>query len=160
MEATNVRALRGSEHASRCEVIVRGLPEFFGLESGIAECLDAVQSQEGLVIECDATVVGFLTYVLHNRRSAEITWMAVESHHRDKGLGATLIAQLTEGLAVKGVEVLSVKTSAGPIATDIVDTYGPTRAFYEHVGFIPQMTLPIWEADIALLMVRPLPPRA
>lgn len=78
--------------------------------------------------------------------------MAVESSLRN-GIGKRLVARLAEQLATERVEVLSVKTSAGPLRPDVVDTYGQTRAFYESVGFLPQMIFDIWETDV---MLRPL----
>jgi ribosomal protein S18 acetylase RimI-like enzyme len=139
------------DDASACESIIAGLPDFFGLESGIEACRQAVRSEPGYVaVEHDA-VVGFLTVEHPFPECAEISWMAVERTHRGAGIGTALVERLASDLAAAGTTLLLVMTSGD--ATE----YEPTRGFYVARGFRPAKTFPgWWEADLPLLLVRPL----
>ncbi len=66
-----------ADDADACDAIIGGLPEWFGMDEGIAECAAAVRIQRGLVAEADGAVVGFVTHRLHYPQAAELTWLAV-----------------------------------------------------------------------------------
>jgi GNAT superfamily N-acetyltransferase len=152
---TNVRALSRAD-AQACDAIVRGLPDWFGLESGISDCEAAVRSQEGLVAERgDGSVAGFLTWVRHFPETAEITWMAVAAGEHRRGTGRALIEALSGRLGDDGVRLLLVKTLS---ANGDSEHYDRTRAFYLAMGFLPLQEMPeLWDAENpALLLVRPL----
>jgi len=146
----NLRPLERAD-ASACESIIAGLPDFFGLESGIQACGQAVRSEPGYVaVEGDA-VVGFLTIEHPFPGCAEISWMAVERSHRGAGIGPALVERLAFDLAADGTALLLVMTSGD------AKEYEPTRGFYIARGFRPAKTFPgWWEADLPLLLVRPL----
>ena len=55
-----------SDEAWACDAIIAGLPDFFGLESGIQACAEAVRGPF--------------------RGCAEISWMAVERAHHGAGI--------------------------------------------------------------------------
>ena len=68
------------DDASACDAIIAGLPDFFGLESGIQACADAVRSEPGYVAsDDDGTIIGFLTVERPFPGCAEISWMAVDA---------------------------------------------------------------------------------
>ncbi len=135
-----------------CSAIVAGLPDFFGLESGIAACNEALRTEPGWVAVDDGQVVGFLTVdkkaFLH---VAEISWMAVERNRRRGGIGTALIERSWPTRPRRGTKLLIVMTSGD------AESYAPTRFFYRTRDFIPAKTFPgWWESDLPLLLVRPL----
>ena len=139
------------DDAAACDSIIAGLPDFFGLESGIEACAQAVRGEPGYVAVDDDAVVGFLTVEHPFPGSAEISWMAVERTRRGAGIGTALVERLATDQAAGGTALLVVMTSG-----DAVE-YEPTRGFYIARGFVPAKTFPgWWESDLPLLLVRPL----
>jgi GNAT superfamily N-acetyltransferase len=143
------------EDASSCDAIVAGLPEWFGNETGIRGCAEAVRSQPGLVAEDDGDVVGFCTYEPREPGSVEITWMAVRADRHRTGIGTAILDALVGRLAAQGVRRLLVKTlseRAGPYPP-----YDRTRRFYLAMGFERVAELDIWGPENpALLLAKPL----
>ena len=134
-----------AKDAEACDAILAGLPDWFGDPVGITECAEAVRSQAGYVATDGAgAVAGFLTWVSTTPDTAEITWMAVRSDERRRGIGRALIDALIERLHVDDVGSLLVKTLSdrSPDAS-----YAQTRAFYRSLGFEPVAELDIWGPD-------------
>ncbi|MBV8950445.1 MAG: GNAT family N-acetyltransferase, partial [Actinobacteria bacterium] len=86
-----MRSLNAATDATGCDSIIRALPDFFGVQSGLVECERAIRHEDGLVAVEGEQLVGFLTYTHHNVVSVEITWMAVAPERRNQGLGWTLL---------------------------------------------------------------------
>lgn len=141
--------------ADRCEAIIRGLPDWFGLEEGIVEARGYLETQEGFVAEQDGEVQGFLTFASEVPESVEITWMAVAAEAHRGGIGCALTEALVKRARDDGRELLLVKTLAEAHPSP---EYAATRAFYRSMGFRPLAVLPdLWgPANPCLLMVRPL----
>lgn len=108
----------------------------------------------------DGTVAGFLTVQRHFEQAAEITWMAVHARHRHRGVGSALVERLCRDLAAEGRRLLLVLTvSPSDKGPEPPDGYQATRAFYRAMGFVLARDLPgLWDADTAVLLVRPLRP--
>ena len=142
-----------SEDVSRCIDINRSLPDWFGLEEGLAEAEEYLRDHPGLVAEVDGAVVGYLTYAQLFAESTEISWMAVAKSQHRRGIGRSLIAALEKQLP--GGSLLSVKTLADSHPSP---EYAITRAFYGSLGFRPQMVFPeLWDlSNPCLLMVKTL----
>ena len=157
MTEVRIGALR-PEHASACDLIVLGLPYHFAIEAGRRDCATAVRRDAGLVAVEDGEVVGFLTYVPRFDEAAEITWMAVRADRRRRGIGHAMIDRLVEQLTADGRRILLVLTvSPSDPGPEPDDGYGSTRAFYRSVGFVLGRDLRgEWDADTAVVMVRPL----
>lgn len=141
----SVRALDASLDAEACDGIVRSLPEWFGNEAGLREQAQLVRTSAGLVCVEDGEIVGFLTYARLYPETAEITWMAVRSDCRRRGIGTILLDELTAALSQDGARMLVVKTLSdreepGP-------EYAETRSFYLARGFVPVAELDIWGAQ-------------
>ena len=138
-----------------CDAIIGGLPEWFGMDEGIAECAAAVRIQRGLVAEADGAVVGFVTHRLHYPQAAELTWLAVSRGAQRQGHGRELVEALARELTGAGVRHLTVRT-----LSDRSDDehYARTRAFYRATGFVPLLDLPeLWDAENpAMVFVRDL----
>lgn len=149
-----IRPLRRAD-AEACDAIIRGLPDWFGLEAGIDECAAAVRSQGGFVAEDGGAVVGFVTHRPHYPGAAELTWLAVAGDDHRQGHGRALVDALCRELGGAGVLYLTVRTLS-PRSDD--EFYGRTRAFYEAIGFTPLLDLPeLWdEENPAMVLVRAL----
>jgi ribosomal protein S18 acetylase RimI-like enzyme len=159
MTDVSIRAL-GPEDANACDGIIAGLPYHFAHEQGRLDCAAAVRRDAGLVAIEDAAVVGFLTYAYRFDEAAEITWMAIRTDRRRRGIGHALIDRLSERLAEEGRRVLLVLTvSPSDPGAEPEDGYQSTRAFYRSTGFVLGRDLRgEWDTDTAVLMVRPLAP--
>lgn len=151
---THIRSLHPTDIIT-CDAINRSLPDWFGLEEGLAEARTYLESHAGFVAESNGEVVGYLTWQQLLPQSAEISWMAVRQTHHRLGIGRELIAALEQRLVNDGVRLLSVKTLADLHPSP---EYAQTRAFYTSTGFLAQMVLPdLWDpANPCLIMVKPL----
>jgi GNAT superfamily N-acetyltransferase len=140
-----------------CDAIMRGLPDYFGYEPGLADCAEAVRTKEGWVAEESGRVIGFATWEPRTPATAEITWMAVERGRRHAGVGTAIIDRAAADLRARGYQLALAMTSAAhkqPVPGP--DVYDATRRFWVARGFHRLIELDIWETDIALLLVRPL----
>jgi GNAT superfamily N-acetyltransferase len=148
-----IRPLDPATDADACDAIVRGLPDWFGMEEGIEQARTAVRSHDGLVaVDENDDLVGFLTWSRPRPASAEITWMAVRADRRRHGHGRALIEGLTERLVAEGTGLVFVKTLSD---TEPYEPYAETRRFYDSMGFQPALDLDLWgPQNPALLYVR------
>ncbi len=85
-----IRLLQPDEH-HQCELILRGLPEWFGIEDALVKYVRDIQSMQTWGIESRGEIAGFLTLNRHNTHSAEIHVMAVGRTYHGRGLGRQLI---------------------------------------------------------------------
>ncbi|MFC0434696.1 GNAT family N-acetyltransferase [Kutzneria buriramensis] len=141
--------------APRCDEIIAALPTFFGVESGIQACAEAVRTQRGWAAELDGVVVGFLT--VEQLINPEISWMAVHPAHRHCGFGKALVSAAVDALVADGCTLLTVLTLGPSVVEKCADNYAGTRRFYRSVGFqaVRELDLADWEYP-ALLMSRQL----
>lgn len=140
-----------AEHAAACEAIARGLPDWFGMESGLLQMRADLQTDSGLVAMAGDTVHGFLTLRRHYPETWEITWLAVERERRGQGIGRRLIEAAITGCRAAGAGFLLVKTLAD---TDPSPEYAETRAFYRAMGFAPLTMLPdLWDPENPCLLM-------
>ena len=137
-----IRPLDPSRDAEACDAVVRGLPEWFGDATGLAECALAVRTHDGLVATDGRDVVGFLTSERRAPSAWEITWMAVRADRRGSGIGSALVGALRAQLP-HDVRLLFVKTLSDREG-DPGPEYAATRAFYLARGFRPMAELDIW----------------
>jgi ribosomal protein S18 acetylase RimI-like enzyme len=148
-----IRRIDNTRDADACDAIIRGLPDWFGMEEGIRDCAQAVRSQEGFVAMQDDVVVGFLTFTTADDM-AEITWMGIGAERRRQGHGRALVDALIERLRSDGVRRLQVKTLS---AREPHPPYAETRAFYRSMGFSQMQELDIWgPGNPAVLLTRDL----
>lgn len=139
------------EDIPHCIAINRSLPDWFGVEEGLAEAEGYLRNHAGFVSIIENTIVGYLTYEHLFPHSTEISWMAVSKSHHRRGIGRMLIHTLEQQLSPGSL--LSVKTLADSHPSP---EYATTRAFYASVGFRPQMIFPnLWDpSNPCLLMVK------
>lgn len=141
-DTLTILELEPATHAETCDAIIRGLPDWFGVPQGIAECARAVRTHHGLVAIEAGDVAGFLTDERRSSSVWEITWMAVQADRRGSGIGSQLVRHLITSL-LDDARLLTVKTLSDREG-DPGAEYGATRAFYLARGFRPAAELDLW----------------
>ncbi len=141
--------------SSRCEPILRSLPDWFGIEEDIRNYLAEIERLPTFLALDGAEVLGFLTLKQHFAQSAEILIMGCLPKVHRQGIGRELVKAAEDWLLDQGVEYLQVKT-LGPSRPD--PGYEVTRAFYQALGFAPlEEFKQIWDEDNpCLVMVKKL----
>lgn len=135
--------------------LLRLLPAWFGIESSIAEYVEAANRLPALIARAeDGAAVGVLLYERHFPESAEIHLMAVDPAWHRRGAGRALVSEVERVVRADGVRLLAVKT-LGPTHPD--EGYVATRQFYEACGFLRvEEMLDLWPGNPCLLMIKPL----
>jgi ribosomal protein S18 acetylase RimI-like enzyme len=80
-----------------CERILRGLPEWFGVEQATAQYVRDLESLPGLVAIQGGRVLGFLALRPHNTAASEIHVLAVHRDHHRSGIGRALFQRAETG---------------------------------------------------------------
>ena len=138
-----------------CEMILRALPEWFGIEEATAQYVRDVDDLPTFVAFEGGRAVGFMTVKQHFPQSAELYVLGVLPEMHQRGVGRALLSAVEAYLREQGVEYVQVKTLS---ASHPDPGYAKTRAFYEAMGFKPLEEFPtLWgEANPCLLMVKTL----
>ncbi len=145
----DVVEIESPEERSRiCEIVLRDLPDWFGIEEATAAYIRDVAELPTFAVGDDA----LLSLKLHTPRAAEVYLMGVRRARHGEGLGTALLAAAEDHLRARAVEYLQVKT-LGPSDPD--PGYARRRAFYEARGFVPLEELPeLWEHNPCLILVK------
>jgi GNAT superfamily N-acetyltransferase len=131
--------------------LLRGLPEWFGIEDATAAYIEAARTMPTVLAYEDSLVVGALLWARHFEAAAEVHLMAVESSRHRRGIGTALLERAEEQLRADGVRYLQVKT-LGPSSPD--DGYEKTRLFYEARGFVAlEEMFGVWLEDNPMLIL-------
>ena len=138
-----------------CELILRALPDYFGIEEALVQYLEDIKTRQTFHAYRDGRLVGFLTITRHTQESAEIHLMGVLPQEHNKGIGSTLVKATERYLHSDGVRLLEVKT-LGESHSD--ENYAKTRRFYSAQGFIGMEEISdFWGRGLpTLFMVKPL----
>jgi len=146
-----IRQMETREHAL-CDRILRGLPDWFGIEEAIVNYVRDLQNMETWIAEADGECVGFSAINQHNEYSAEIHVMAVAEEYHRQGIGRQLVEHSEATLLSRSVEFLQVKT----LSPSRPNThFERTRRFYERMGFRPLEENLLWgERNPCLIMVK------
>lgn len=142
-------------HVDACEQIARAMPAWFGIEEGLQDLRQCLETEPGLVAVCGDQVVGFITIASPFPETREITWMAVSPGHHRQGIGRALVEALIVQAKDERGTLVHVKTLADLHPSP---EYAQTRAFYHALGFQRLIVLPeLWgPSNPCLLLVRPL----
>ncbi len=138
-----------------CEDLLRGLPDWFGIEASIVEYRRTVEELPTFVAEVDGEAAGLLALKPTSPAALEVHVLAVRREHHRRGIGRALVGRAAAYARDEGSSLLHVKT----LAPEIEDEgYAGTRAFYEAMGFVPLEVIPaVWGPENpCLIMVRPL----
>jgi ribosomal protein S18 acetylase RimI-like enzyme len=151
----NVELVSGQQWPDDVERLLRGLPEWFGIEHALLDYVEHSRTLPTTVAVHAGVVVGACVVRRHYPLAAEIELLAVSRDRHRQGIGRRLVDHVAGALALDGVRLLKVKTF-GPSGHSV--EYERTRAFYEAVGFIPLEELrELWDADNpCLILVMPL----
>ncbi|MBA2642331.1 MAG: GNAT family N-acetyltransferase [Actinobacteria bacterium] len=137
-----------AERSRLCELVLRDLPEWFGIKEATAAYIRDVAKLPTFRIGDDA----FLSLKLHTPLASEVCVMGVRRANQRRGLGSALLRAGEAYLRASGVEYLQVKT-LGPSDPDV--GYANTRSFYLARGFVPLEEIHgLWEHIPCLLLVK------
>jgi ribosomal protein S18 acetylase RimI-like enzyme len=135
-----------------CEVILRSVPDWFGIEEALVKYVEETAKYPTSLAMVDGVEVGFISLHLHFPRAAEVHCMAIRPEFHRRGIGRAMIQFAERELAAKRVEYLQVKT-LGPSRPS--EFYEQTRRFYEAVGFVPVEEFPtLWGRNPCLQLVK------
>lgn len=137
------------------DLVLRQLPDWFGIEEAIIEYVDKVKETAFYVAFDDDKPIGFLSLKFNNESTSEIYVMGLLKEYHSKGIGRDLIERAVSYSLENGYKFLMVKT-LGETHPD--KNYKKTREFYIKVGFYPLEEInEIWgEQNPCLLMIRSL----
>jgi coenzyme F420-0:L-glutamate ligase/coenzyme F420-1:gamma-L-glutamate ligase len=137
-----------AERSRIAEVVLRDLPEWFGIEHETVAYIEAAATLPTFAVEPDA---GFLSLKQHTPHAAELYVMGVRREQHRRGIGRSLVAAAESWCRAHGVRYLHVKT-LGPSRPS--RGYGATRAFYEALGFVALEELHgLWDEDNPTLIL-------
>ena len=141
------------ERARVCEVVLRSLPEWFGIEEAIAEYVNDARGLETIVLYAFGTAIGFVSLKYHWTIHADLHVLGLFREFHGRGLGAKLLNEAERVASARGVRFVTVKTLADshPDAN-----YAKTREFYLKCGYEPFEAFPdLWgEANPCLYMLK------
>lgn len=144
--------------ASRCEAILRALPEWFGIESAIVQYVRDIDAMPTFIaLDERGEAIGFMTVKQHFPHAAELHVLAVRSQHHRRGVGRMLLERVEQWLREppNDVRFLQVKTLSPARQWE---PYERTRLFYQQMGFVPLEEFPtLWgERNPCLMMIKAL----
>ena len=128
-----------------CNVILRALPNWFGIEASIIDYVNQVRDMPFFSAVVSGEPVGFAAIKEHNQYTAEICVMGILRDYHRQGIGRQLIQYGEEYCMATGKEFLTVKTLDESRASK---SYEKTRQFYLAIGFRPLEVFPLyWDKD-------------
>ena len=152
---SDIAVRRGGCGPDCVEGILRGLPEWFGIEAALVEYVEQARVLPTYAAVADGRAVGVALVRRHSEHAAEIVLLAVARTHHRRGIGRRLLARIEADLAGDGVEFLQAKTLG---LSHPAPEYEHTRRFYAAVGFRALEELEgLWPDNPCLLMVKHLP---
>jgi GNAT superfamily N-acetyltransferase len=134
-----------------CDLVLRALPNWFGIESAIIDYVKDVKDMPFLSAFISGEPVGFIALKDHNRYTAEVHVMGILPGHHRQGIGRKLILWCEDYCVARGREFLTVKTldEAHPS-----QSYAKTRRFYLSAGFRPlEVITQLWGEDCPCLLM-------
>ena len=118
--------------ASRCEPILRALPDWFGIEDSVDEYVACIDDLPTLIVTAGEADIGFLSLKLNGEHSADAYVLGVLDEHHRGGVGRAMFVAAERWLAGQGIRFLQVKT-VGESHSCV--NYEKTRQFYMGIGF-------------------------
>ncbi len=104
------------EKSAACEPVLRGLPEWFGIEAAIVQYAAEIDALPTFLASTPEGVLGFLSLKQHNPYAAEILVMGVKEDAHRQGTGRALVVEAEKWLLTQGVEYLQVE-NPGAVAS-------------------------------------------
>jgi len=140
---------------TECEIILRRLPEWFGIESAISAYTEKIDVLPTYTAVSSDITIGFLSIERHFQESAEIHVMGILREFHYRGIGRSLLEKAESVLRMDNVKFLQVKTLSPSRPNE---AYRNTRRFYSAAGFSPlEEMAELWGAgNPCLIMVKSL----
>jgi ribosomal protein S18 acetylase RimI-like enzyme len=138
-----------------CNLILRSLPLWFGIESAVVDYVNDVKSMDTWVAYQGQQAIGFISINKHFAKSAEVHVMGTLQEFHRKGIGQQLLQVAEDDLRAREFKFLTVKT----LSESRHDAnYDKTRNFYLKAGFTPiEEFKTLWgEHNPCLLMAKAL----
>ena len=151
-----IQAINDPDEKSRiCNQILRGLPEWFGIEAGIVGYVEQVRELPLFAAYEGGEAVGFLAVKELKPYTAELCVMGVRQDLHRQGIGSALAERAEKYCREKQYWFFTVKTVD---ASAPYESYARTREFYCAMGFRPLEVFPLFwdEANPCLLMAKSL----
>ena len=143
-----------AHEADSCEIILRSLPEWFGIEETIIKYRHDIEIMDSYIAKIDGNLAGFITLNFHNEYSAEIQVMAVKRLYHRNGAGSEMVKFAERKALEKQIRFLQVKT-LGPSHPDF--NYRNTRKFYLAQDFLPLEENFLWgKTNPCLILIKTL----
>jgi coenzyme F420-0:L-glutamate ligase / coenzyme F420-1:gamma-L-glutamate ligase len=137
-----------AERSRIAEVVLRDLPDWFGIEEATREYIEHASSLPTFAVGPD---LGFLCVKQHTPAAAEVYVMGVRRANHRAGLGRALVEAAESWCRARGIRYLHVKT-LGPSRPD--EEYAATRRFYEALGFVALEELHgLWDEENPTLVL-------
>jgi len=136
------------------EALLRGLPEWFGLEDALLGYVERAGHQPTFTAVEGPRCLGVLVLRAHSEVAAEMDVLAVHRDHHRRGIGTALVAAAEADLRGRGVDFLQVKTLGSSRPSP---EYELTRRFYLSLGYTPIEEFAagtVWDDDPCLLLVK------
>src|SRR5882724_4296235 len=99
-----------SGQSKLCELVLRALPEWFGIESSTVSYIESAEHLPAFVAYIAGEPAGLALLKRHFELSAELYLVGVLPTHHRRGVGRALIEAAEQWLRSEGVEFLQVKT--------------------------------------------------
>lgn len=127
----SIESLRAPD-APECVEVVRSLPEWFSYPGALDDVGTSSRTEEGFCARIDGQLIGFVTIRPSFAECLEISYLAVHSTFRRKGIGRKLIRAVAELCEVRAIDLICLLT-LGPSAES--PFYRETVEFYRTMGF-------------------------
>lgn len=138
--------------ASQCEPILRGLPDWFGIDTAVQAYAETVNKLPTFLADCDQQVVGFISVKQHNPYAAELYVLGVRCDLHRRGIGRQLLSAAETWMHEVGIEYAYLKM-LGPSCQS--EPYERTRRFYMACGYRPLEEFKnFWAHDPCQIMVK------
>jgi len=146
---------QAKEKSDICELVLRALPDWFGIEEAIKEYIDGVKDTTFLSAYIGEVPIGFLSIKEHNEFTSEIYVMGILKEFHRRGIGKRLMKAAEDVLINQNKIFLTVKTLS---SSHPDEGYRKIREFYRAVGFYPLEEFPeLWgKENPCLLMAKKL----
>lgn len=141
--------------ARLCALVLRDLPDWFGLEEATLEYIRNSRVFPLFAAFDGEAPMGFVSLQRHNAHTHEVYCMGVLAPYHRQGVGKLLLQGAEEYARALGARFLTVKTLADAHPDQ---GYARTRQFYLAVGFLPLQVFPtLWgEENPCLFLAKPL----
>jgi len=145
----------GTLKSQYTEKVLRGLPEWFGIENALLDYVAGVAELPFWAAMDGDICVGFVAVKIHHRHTGDIYVLGMLPDYHRLGIGRQLMEAADRYFKEIGCKYVIVKTLSELAESE---HYERTRQFYLKLGFEPLITLTeMWdEQNPCLIMIKEL----